>query len=137
MSHAKARNLFNKALQDYATTKGYKVAYDNVKYSPVVGEVYLQSHLIPASTLTETLGGDHKMFLGLYQVSIVTAYGTAVLVSDTIAAELQNIFTIDKVFTDTTGFQVQVYSPFHTPEGKVVGTSWIVPSYFEYRSDTN
>ena len=137
MSHARVRNLFQTALAAYAATKGIRVAFDNVQFTPTTNETYLVSHLMPASTNSRTLSGDHKAFVGVYQITIVSPSGRATSKSDEISAELQQEFTVYKRYTDSTGFTVQVMSPLHTPEGKVQNGGWIVPCYFDYRADTN
>lgn len=136
MSHARVRSLFNTALIAYATPKTIRVATDNVKFTPTTNETYIVAHLIPADTSTNTLGGDHKGYLGLYQIKVVTATGVSTSVADNIVQELQAVFQVDKLFTKD-GFTVQVTSPIHSPEGKAQEGSWVVPCYFEYRADTN
>lgn len=137
MSQARVRNLFQTALKQYADAKGLRVAFDNVQMTPRANEVYLVSHLLPSSTATQTLNGDHKRFLGVYQIAVVTPSGTATAKADEIATELQDIFTIFKRYTDSTGFTVTVMTPLNVPEGKVQNGGWIVPCYFNYRADTN
>lgn len=137
MSQARVRNLFQTALKQYADTKGIRVAYDNVQFTPKTNEVYLVSHLLPSSTATETMSGDHKRFLGVYQITVVTPSGAATARADEIATDLQEIFTIFKRYTDSTGFTVTVMTPLNVPEGKVQNGGWIVPCYFNYRGDIN
>ncbi len=137
MSQARVRNLFQTALSQYATTKNIRVAFDNVQFKPQANEVYLVSHLLPSSTATQTLEGDHKRFLGVMQITIVTPSGTATAKSDEIANDLQEMFTIFKRYTDSEGFTVTVMTPLNVPEGKVQNGGWIVPCYFNYRADTN
>lgn len=137
MSQARVRNLFQTALKQYADAKGLRVAFDNVQMTPRANEVYLVSHLMPSSTATQTLNGDHKRFLGVYQITVVTPSGTATAKADEIATELQDIFTIFKRYTDSTGFTVTVMTPLNVPEGKVQNGGWIVPCYFNYRADIN
>lgn len=138
MSHARVRTLFSAALAEYAELKGIKVSWDNVKEQFDADDAdHIETHLIPADTFTDTLGGDHKAFIGLYQMKIVTKYGTGYLKTEEIIEDLQNVFKVYKEFTDTNGFAVQVISPIKTPEGKQNASQWAVPAYFEYRADTN
>lgn len=137
MSHARVRNLFQTALKTYADGKGIRVAFDNVQFTPRANETYLVSHLLPADTSSNTLSGDHERILGLYQITIVTASGSATKASDDVAQELKQEFKVFKRYTDSSGFTVCVMSPLHTPEGKVQNGGWIVPCYFNYRADTN
>jgi len=136
MSHARVRTLFSAALANFAQQKNMKVSYDNVKEGFGV-EDHIESHIIPADTFSDTLSGDHKAFIGMYQMTIVTEYGTGQLKTEGLVTELQTIFLVNKMFTDASGFSVQVTSPIHTPEGKQVDGQWRVPCYFDYRADTN
>lgn len=137
MSHSKVRAIFATLLTEYALTKDIRVSYDNVKFDPTVNELYLQTHLIPVDTPTLTLGGDHKEYLGIYQVKIISGSGSATGIADSIIDDLQNLFPVYKLFKDLSGFTVQVYSPVHSAEGKAQDGRWTVPCYFEYRADTN
>jgi L-rhamnose isomerase len=136
MSHARVRTLFSAALANFAQQKNMKVSYDNVS-DGFDNEDHIESHIIPADTFSETLSGDHKAFIGMFQMTIVTQYGTGYLKTESLVEELQTVFKLNEMFTDTTGFSVQVTSPIHTPEGKQVGGQWRVPCYLNYRADTN
>ncbi len=136
MSNARIRVLFNTALVGYAKPKGIRVAADNTPFTPKTNETYLVAKLIPVDTSTETLGGDHKGYIGLYQIKVVTASGISTDVSDKLIEELQDVFKVDKLFSKD-GFSVRVISPIHGPEGKAQEGSLVVPCYFEYRADTN
>lgn len=139
MSQAKIRNIFQTKIASYAATKSIRVAYDNLQFVPKANETYLACHLIPSVTKTETLSGDHKAFIGIFQITIVVGSGKATSLSDEIAEELQNEFKVYSLHSRAADplFVVQVLSPLNVPEGKVQSGNWIVPSYFEYRADTN
>lgn len=139
MSHFKVKSLFEIALAEYAATKGIRVAYDNVKFTATTNETYLQTHLMPADTFTDTMSGDHTAYIGVFQIKIIIGSGKSVKVVSEISTELQNIFKTYKVFREASPstFSVQVFSPFNVPEGKVIDGSWIVPCYFQYRADTD
>lgn len=136
MSHARVRRLFAAALTSYASGKGYTVSHDNVK-ARFKGATHIRSHLIPVDTFSDTLSGDHNGFIGMYQMTVVTKFGTGVLDSELVLEELQQVFKNNRRFVDDTGFAVQVVSPIKSPEGKQIEGEWVVPCYFNYRSDTN
>lgn len=153
MSHGTIRKLFNKALLEYTDTTGMPVFLDNVRSfdqngspiePPSKGE-YLKVHLIPADTYDDSLSGDHKVYTGMYQVTIVTKYGVGSLRSESIADAIQNVFKLNRRFVDIADtnpieenrFTVQVTSPVTVPEGRQLGVQWILPIHFEYRADTN
>lgn len=135
MSHARIRKLFSAALSEYATANDIPTSFDNV--SDQFTTDHIESHLIPADTFSETLSGDHTAFIGMFQMTLVVQYNMGLLKPEQWVDDLQNIFKINKVFTDTSGFSVQVISPIKTHEGKQEGVQWRMPCYFEYRSDTN
>ena len=135
MSHARIRKLFSAALSEYATVNNIPLSFDNVKEQFITD--HIESHLIPSDTFSDTLSGDHKAFVGMFQMMLVVQYNKGLLKPEQWVEDLQNIFQINKMFTDTTGFSVQVISPIKTHEGKQEGVQWRMPCYFEYRSDTN
>lgn len=135
MSHGRIRRIFSALISEYAIQKNIPVSFDNVKGSFDVD--HIETHLIPSDTFSDTLSGDHKAFVGMYQMTIVVQYNTGLLKAEEITEELQNIFGINEVFSDTSGFSVQVISPIKVPEGKQDGVQWRLPCYFEYRSDIN
>ena len=136
MSHGRIRKIFSALVSEYATQNNIPVAYDNVSFKAVDVD-YIETHLIQSDTFSDTLSGDHKAFIGIWQMTLVVQYNTGLLKAEQICEDLQGIFELYKTFTDTSGFSVQVVSPIKIPEGKQVGVQWRIPCYFEYRSDTN
>ena len=138
MSHARIRNIFNYEMSLFAEVNSLRVSFDNVSFTPNVDETYIQCHLIPADTQTRTLGGDHKEYIGLYQMKIITASGDGYGNADEFVEKLQTKFPVYALFKedDPSTLNVQVLSPIHSPEGKDQSGSWVVPCSFEYRADT-
>lgn len=145
MSQARVRKLFYNALLEYTDTTGIAVYLDNIREFDQNGAViepppsgnYLHAHLIPTDTYDDSLGGDHKVFEGIFQVTIVTEYGRGSKNAEDIADEIQEVFKLNKRFTDSLGFTVQVLTPLKVPEGRQQGIQWRLPVYFNYRADTN
>lgn len=144
MSHHKIRNIFNTILLDAVGASptpdaltGLRVAVDNVAFEPETDEAYLQTHLIPADVDCETLSGDHRSYIGLFQVNVYTASSSATFESDNIIDALSDLFMLNKPFTgDDITFSVQPISPLQTPEGSAQDGWWRIPCWFRYRSDT-
>lgn len=153
MSHGTIRKLLNKALLEYTDTTGIPVYLDNVRSfdkngspidPPTTGD-YLKAHCIPADTYDDSLSGDHMVYIGIYQVTIVTKYGVGSLQSENIAKAIQNVFYRNRRIVDPADtnpivenrFTVQVTSPVVVPEGRQQGVQWVLPIHFEYRADTN
>jgi hypothetical protein len=135
MSHARIRKIFSALLADYAESKNIDVSFDNVTLTSDGDRI--ESHLIPSDTFSDTLSGDHNAYIGMFQMTLVVQYNNGLLEVESMVEELQVIFKNNKVFTDSSGFSVQVISPIKTPEGRQSGVQWRVPCYFEYRADTN
>lgn len=60
------------ALQTWAAAQSPAIplVFENVAYTPVPGSRYIRGFLMPAETLNKSLGGLHKHYHGIYQVSI-------------------------------------------------------------------
>jgi hypothetical protein len=142
MSHAKIRNIFNYQMSLFAEDNGLRIAFDNINFSPDVNETYIQCHLVPADTITRTLSGDHKEYLGFYQMKVITASGDGSGSADDVVEKLQAKFPVDSVFSEDTitdeptTFYVQIISPVYSPDGKDQYGSWVIPCRFQYRADT-
>jgi len=136
MSHARVRGLLNKELGAYATLKSYVPKWDNVVAKPT-DSVVLEAHLIPTLVGSASLSGDLEEFFGIYQITVVTKFGSGDGTSDTIISELHKIFKANTVFTAVDGFCVQVTTPLNPVEGRTDGSGfWRVPCWFEYRAET-
>jgi hypothetical protein len=146
MSHARIRKLFSDALLTYAEPTDIPVYLDNVtkcvrkkriETDPAEQkpDEYIATHLIPADTFSDTLSGDHTGYIGMFQMTIVTKYGTGCTRAEDIIDGLQDTFKINKVYTADNGFTVQVTSPIKTNDGQQKGIQWVQHAYFEYRSD--
>lgn len=136
MSHVIIRQLVEKVLADYAATKNIRVAYENVKFTPTTNEIYLESDLTPVDTQSLTLKGDHKLFLGIYQINIITPLGIGVAKANEIATEIANLYPIYVPLVKGS-FKVIPTSHPRIMEGLPRDSSYMLPVSFFYRADTN
>lgn len=136
MSHALIRQIFESTLTAWASTNSYNIFYENVEAEPTVDQIYIKSFLLPASTQSLTLAGDHEKFVGVFQVSIATPLGVGVGLANDIAEEIKGLFPIYQPF-EKNGFKVQPISPLHVMDGIVGDASYVLPVSFRYRADTN
>lgn len=139
MSHARIRRLFERRLTDYCTLKGFDISVENATLTPTAKKVFIKSHLLPADTFTDTLGGDHKAFIGLYQMGIAIPLQKGVGASDAIIQELQDLFPVYSLVEDVgslDNFKVQVMSPITLLMGRSEESVYYIPVRFEYRADT-
>ncbi len=138
MSHEKIKRLFEVELNAFAAAQNppLRVAYRNVKFTPKVGETYLISDNLPAVTDSLTLGGDHTVYIGLYQITIVTPLNVGTKVATDIAESLSQTFKLNKQY-GSGGLVVQIIKPLYIPEGDVEQTVHTLPTHFKYRCDTD
>ena len=94
MSH----NIISAALESRllawakARTKPLKVVVENETYTPASGETYLRAFTLPAVTTSNTLGGDHHLYVGVFQVNIVAPSGKYRTEASGIVDELAALF---------------------------------------------
>lgn len=110
MSHEIIQQLFEARLDVWAKAKGIPVAYPNVTFEPTPGAIYLRCFTLPAGTTSSDLGGYHRGFTGVFQISIVVPGGQGTGVAADIIAELGQQFPLYSELSRP-GFSVQVVSP--------------------------
>ena len=138
MSHAIIASIYEAKLIAWnaARSEKLKIVFENTAYTPAAGETYLRAFTIPADTASNTLGGDHRLFTGLFQVSIVTPAGSGKAKTNPITTELVGLFPL--YARDTKGaVTVVTMSPVDPGPGITGDSTYTVPVSFLYRADTN
>ena len=135
MSQKIIRSLFESRLATWAAGQLLPVEYQNVPFDPKGKTTYLRAYQLPAETSSGDLAGDHRLFTGVFQVSIVAQLakgtGSASAIADAIAAQ----FPLNLRLTSG-GVTVQIISPASEGPAVVDPLSLIVPVSFRYRADT-
>ena len=138
MSHAVIASIYEAKLIAWnaARLEKLKIVFENTAYTPATGETYLRAFTIPGDTASNTLGGDHRLFTGVFQVSIITPAGTGKAKTNPIAAELIDLFPL--YARDTKGaVTVVTMSPVDPGPGITGDSAYTVSVSFLYRADTN
>ncbi|MBD9443101.1 phage tail terminator-like protein [Pseudomonas sp. PDM04] len=113
-----------------------KVVVENEAYAPKDGETYLKAYTLPADTASNTLAGDHKLYTGVFQVSIVTPSGKYRGAAGALADQIAVLFPLYE--RNTKGaLTVVTMSPVDPGPGISVDATYTVPVSFLYRADTN
>jgi hypothetical protein len=113
-----------------------KVVVENEAYAPKDGETYLKAYTLPADTASNTLAGDHKLYTGVFQVSIVTPSGKYRGVAGALADQMAALFPLYE--RNTKGaLTVVTMSPVDPGPGISEDATYTVPVSFLYRADTN
>lgn len=138
MSHAIIRQLFEGRLTDWAAarTPALRIAYEGAPFTPADGETYLKAFAIPASTGSNTLGGDHRVYTGVFQVSIVTPSGSGPGAAEGLVDEIAELYPL-YMRLNRGDFEVIVLTPVEPSPGIPDDTTYTVAASFQYRADTN
>ena len=136
MSHAIIASIYEAKLLAWskARTEPIKVVFENVQYDPADGETYLRAFSLPGDTASSTLAGDHRAFIGVYQVSIVAPANTGKTKTNPLVAELTALFPLYARDTKA-GLTVVTMSPVDPGPGIPDPPTFTVPVSFEYRAD--
>jgi hypothetical protein len=138
MSHAIIASIYEAKLIAWnnAWPQKLKIVFENMAYTPAADETYLRAFTIPGDTASNTLGGDHRLFTGVFQVSVIAPAGTGKAKTNPIADELTSLFPL--YARDTKGVvTVVTMSPVDTGPGITGDSTYTVPVSFSYRADTN
>jgi hypothetical protein len=136
MSHAIIASIYEAKLIAWSRsrTEPVKVVFENVQYDPADGETYLRAFMLPGDTASSTLAGDHRAFIGVYQVSIVAPANTGKTKTNPLVAELTALFPLYARDTKA-GVTVVTMSPVDPGPGIPDAPTFTVPVSFEYRAD--
>ena len=138
MSHAIIASIYETKLIAWnaGRPERLKIAFENMAYTPSAGETYLRAYTIPGDTASNTLGGDHRLFTGVFQVSIIAPAGIGKVQTNPLVAELTSLFPL--YARDSKGeLTVVTMSPVDLGPGITGDSTYTVPISFSYRSDTN
>ena len=138
MSHNIIASIYEKKLIAWAKTLSVplKVVVENEAYKPVDGETYLKAFTLPADTASNTLGGDHKLYTGVFQISIVTPSGKYRSAAGALADQIAALFPLYERNTKE-ALTVVTMSPVDQGPGIPDETTFTVPVSLLYRADTN
>ncbi|WP_223538790.1 phage tail terminator-like protein [Pseudomonas sp. BF-R-12] len=138
MSHAIIASIYEARLIAWAKAlpTPLKVVVENEAYKPVDGETYLGAFALPADTASNTLGGDHRLYTGVFQVSIVTPSGKYRGAASELADQIAALFPLYER-NSKGALTVVTMTPVDPGPGIPDDTTYTVPVSFLYRADTN
>lgn len=137
MSHKTIRSLFEARLADWAILKkpALRIAFQNVSFTPAANETYLRAFLMPAGTGSDDLAGEHRVYSGLFQITIVTPAGGGSGAGEGLADELAALFPLNTRLSRD-DLTVLVMAPVEPGPQQQEDTSFSLPVSFQYRADT-
>lgn len=137
MSHKIIRSLLEGRLKAWATahSPALRIAYQNVSFTPAANETYLRAFTLPAGTDSNDLAGEHRLYTGVFQITIVTPVGGGPGAAETLADELAALYPLNDQLTKTS-FTVRVMTPVEPGPEQQEDTAFALPVSFQYRADT-
>ncbi|WP_407078922.1 phage tail terminator-like protein [Candidatus Regiella insecticola] len=84
----------------WASKKGIPVASQNVHFSDT-GSLYLQSHLLPATTECLDLAQVSRIYQGIYQITLCAPTGSGQSPIQTLADDIISVFDLGTTFSDS------------------------------------
>ncbi len=137
MSHKIIRSMLEARLKAWAAarTPVLRIAYQNVPFTPNNGETYLRAFLMPAGTDSNDLAGAHRLYTGLFQITIVTPVGNGPFGAETIADELASLYPLNERLVRD-GITALIMTPVEPGPELTEDTAFALPVSFQYRSDT-
>jgi hypothetical protein len=137
MSHNTIASIYEAKLIAWAKAQPtpLKVVVENEEFTPVDGATYLKAFTLPGDTASNTLAGDHKLFTGVFQVSIVTPAGKYRGAAGALADQIAALFPLYERNTKNS-LTVVTMTPVDQGPGIPDDTTYTVPVSFLYRADT-
>jgi hypothetical protein len=137
MSHKLIRQIYEGRLAAWAAARApvLRIAYQGVPFTPTPGETYLQAFTLPAGTSSQALAGDHKAYIGLFQVSVVTPSGSGTGKAEGIVDELVALFPLFERYSRA-GLTVVTMTPADPGPSIEIDNNLTVSASFQYRADS-
>jgi hypothetical protein len=135
VSHATVRAILEGRLNTWATGTALRVAWENVPFSPAQGETYVRAFMLPAETVSQDLKGDHRRYLGVFQVSIVTPINSGPGAALALVDSLNTQFPMNGRYTSG-AVTVQIVGPASPAPAIQEESNFVIPVSIRYRCDT-
>ena len=136
MSDALVRAAFETRLLAWANAQvpPIPVAFENASFTPPTGR-YVRAYLLPAPTASETLNGEHRRRMGVYQVSLCMPIGSGPGAAAALCASLDAAFPMALPMSQG-GVKVFMLSPMSPAPAITEPDRYVVPVSCTYRADT-
>lgn len=134
MSKATIRTLLESRLRAWADARPISVDWENQTFE-APADAYLRFFILPAPTDSQTLDGSHRLYTGVFQISIVCPKEAGPQPGEAIEAELEALFPYSLRVTSG-NFELTQTSPLSA--GPVINEAdrYTIPMSGTYRADT-
>lgn len=136
MSHRIVRTMLEAQLTTWAKarTPALRVEYQGQPFKPSVDEVYLRAFLLPASTNSITLEGTDRVFIGVFQVSVVAPAGKGTGMAEGVSEELEQLFP-NGLRLSKGALDLITLTPLEVGPAIIADTTLTIPTSFQYRAE--
>lgn len=136
MSNTLIRQAFEVPLATWAAarTPALQIAFQNAEFTPP-NVAHLLAYMLPAGTASDDLGGVHRRYEGVFQVTVRAPAGAGPAAAASIADEVAALYPLTSRLT-AVGISVVLLSPMS--EGPPIQEpGWYsIPLSCAYRCDT-
>ncbi|WP_081297818.1 MULTISPECIES: DUF4128 domain-containing protein [unclassified Gilliamella] len=126
--------LLESHLDIIANQLGLPIIYENIEATPN-DEIYLKSNVLPAITTSFDLGGNSRIYKGVYQVSVVAPINTGKSHSQQISEAIIRHFKLNTELTKD-NFSLYINSIPSVYPAITDKTTYTIPISMNYRADT-
>lgn len=137
MSNKTIKALLEGRLNTWAKARSpaIRVAFQDVPFTPASGETYLECFVLPADMDSQDFAGQHKLYRGVWQVTIVKPKGNGLGAALGIEEELAALFP-NSLMLSNAGFDLFIRSPMGAGPALVDELNTRIPVSCQYRADT-
>lgn len=137
MSQDRVRKAFESKLKTWAAAQSpaIPVAWENTDFKPTAG-AYIEPSLIPVRTVTETLDGVHRRFMGLFQVSLVMPIDSGPGDAEALVKALDALYPLTTPLT-ADGLVIVLLQPMSAAPAVPRPDRYVIPVTCSYRADTD
>lgn len=137
MSNKTIRSLLENRLKTWAAARSpaLRIAYQDAPFTPAAGETYLECFVLPADTDSQDFAGEHRLYRGVWQVTIVKPKGKGLPAALAIEDELAALFPLNLQLTSGS-FDLFIRSPMGSGPALADELNSRVPVSCQYRADT-
>lgn len=133
MSRPDITGMLEARLGEWADAQALPVAYENISFDPP-GGVYLESHDMPAAPYAIDLSLRSKVFIGVYQVSVVIPAAQGRASGKAIASQIEALFA-NGTEMQGDGFSCYINGEPAQYAGITNDTTYTIPISMNYRAD--
>ncbi len=135
MTIARIRSAFETKVKDWAQAQSpvIPVAYENTKFTPPDGR-YARAFVLPGETTSNDLGGKHRRYVGVFQVSLHLPNEGGTATASTLAASLDAAFPLTAPLS-ASGLKVFLTTPMSQGPALSEGGHYRVPVSCRYRAE--